>query len=177
MWLCRCSCGKEISVRAIGLKNRTTVSCGCAKRRRLKKHGLSGSRIDIIYRGMKQRCYDRSASNYGNYGGRGIKICDEWLNNKCKFFTWAYQNGYADDLSIDRIDVNGNYEPSNCRWVNSKVQSNNRRNSRLLTFRGKSLTMQEWSNITGVPYQTLYSRLRAGWSVKDILLKSNISNC
>lgn len=167
MWLCRCDCGKEVLVHSGCLHKHGTVSCGCAKVNRLTKHGMSDTRIDIIYRGMKQRCYDHNAENYHSYGGRGVKICDEWLNDKRTFFDWAEHNGYSDSLSIDRIDVNGNYTPDNCRWVTQKKQSNNRRNNTAVEYNGVSKTIAEWSSELGVPYQTIYSRLRAGWSVED----------
>lgn len=178
LWNCQCDCGNIIKVRSCGLKNGHHVSCGCQKKNRLTTHGLSDTRIDIIFRGMKQRCYDTNAENYSNYGGRGIKICSEWLNNKRAFFDWSFQNGYSDDKSIDRIDVNGNYTPDNCRWVDNKTQSNNRRNNRILTYKGISKDVQEWAEATGIPYQTIYSRINMGWSTDRVLTEYNnaISN-
>lgn len=178
MWLCRCKCGNEVLVHVGNLHKHGTVSCGCSKVKRLTKHGMADTRIDIIYRGMKQRCYDSGAANYCNYGGRGIKICDEWLNNKQSFFEWAEYNGYSDSLSIDRIDVNGDYSPENCRWVTQKVQSNNRRDNVMIEHNGMLKTVAEWSSEFGIPYQTIYSRLRAGWSVADALCRktTNIPN-
>lgn len=171
MWRCKCDCGNEVVVHKGGMHKGGTVSCGCAKRNRVTKHGFSEGRLDIIFRSMKQRCYDKNAANYATYGGRGIRICEEWIEDKQAFFDWANQNGYSDSLSIDRIDVNGDYSPSNCRWATTKEQSNNRRDNVYITYEGLSLTVAEWSVRTNIPYQTIYSRLRSGWSIEDALCR------
>ncbi len=128
-WLCKCDCGNIVSVRGDLLRSGNTKACGCL----YKKHGqathTNRSRLYNIYHGMKKRCYNKKCNDYKYYGGRGIKICDEWLlpNGFIRFYNWAVNNGYSDSPTIDRVDVNGNYEPSNCRWVDMKTQLKNRR--------------------------------------------------
>ena len=135
------------------------------------KHGLSHTRIDNIYKAIISRCYNENNNRYSVYGEKGINVCNEWLSDKKKFFDWAFNNGYSENLTIDRIDPNGNYEPSNCRWVSCKVQANNKTNNRIIEFDGQSHTLAEWSDITGITVSTLWARLKRGWSVEDTLTK------
>lgn len=162
-YLCKCECGNEIVTRKSNLLNGKTKSCGCLQHditsRRCYIHGLSKSRTYRIWKNMKQRCYNPKASRYENYGGRGIKVCDEWLNDFMNFYNWAMANGYRDELSIDRIDVDGNYEPSNCRWVTNKKQQNNKEKNRLVTYKGVTHSVSEWADILGVGWTTLRARL------------------
>lgn len=126
------------------------------------------SRLNKIYNGMKDRCLNPCSPSYKNYGGRGISICQEW-NNFHNFAEWAKNNGYQDDLTLDRIDVNGNYEPSNCRWITLKEQQNNRTNNHLITYDGETKTLQQWGEKLGIKWTTLYKRLQSGWSVERAL--------
>jgi len=119
---------------------------------------------------MKQRCYNPKANKYYLYGGRGIKVCNEWLKNYVAFYEWAISNGYRSDLTLDRIDRNGDYSPDNCRWVTYQQQSRNTAQNRLITFRGRTQTLKDWADELGFKYTTLSARLRVyGWSVEKAL--------
>ena len=158
MWNCKCDCGNTSVVYGSNLRNGVTRSCGC----QLVKHGKKGTRLYNIWGGMKARCYRESHMWYKRYGGRGIKVCDEWLHDFQAFYDWAMANGYRDDLTIDRIDVDGNYEPSNCKWANEVEQKNNRSNNKRVEINGKIKTIAEWSTETGLKYQTVYRRYKRG---------------
>lgn len=135
MWNCLCDCGKTTTVVAYSLKKGRTQSCGCyhsecvAKTNKNTKttHGEKKTRLYRIWHGMKQRCFNPNDKDYEKYGGRGITICDEWKEDFCKFRDWALDNGYSHELSIDRIENDGNYEPNNCRWATQSQQNSNRR--------------------------------------------------
>lgn len=159
-WECRCVCGKIISVKSDALLSGHTVSCGCRK----IIHHESYKRITRLYniwKCMRQRCLNPNNPSYPNYGGKGVKICPEW-SEYLAFKKWALSNGYADDLSIDRIDVNGNYGPDNCRWVDNKTQMNNTTRNRYLFFHGKLLTMSEIAAALNVSYSTIQHRVERG---------------
>ena len=130
-WLCRCECGNEVVVESYNLKTGHTQSCGCLQREATssanKTHHCTHTRLYRIWNNMKNRCYRKSYHAFHHYGGRGIKVCDEWRDDFQAFYDWAMANGYRDDLSIDRIDSNGNYEPSNCRWATMAEQNKNKR--------------------------------------------------
>lgn len=129
-WLCRCDCGNLTVVRETDLRRGNTKSCGCLRKERLQIHGDRYTRLYNIWKGMKKRCGYQKAVNYKNYGGRGIKVCSAWEKSFSAFREWALQNGYQDDLTIDRVDNNGNYEPGNCRWVTMKEQNHNKRSKK-----------------------------------------------
>ncbi len=133
MWECECECGNIAIVRGNYLTSGHTTSCGCIhKLGNHKTHGMSyNSRLYNVWRGMKQRCCDKNHPKYGHWGGRGIRVCDEWLNSFLNFYDWAMGNGYQNNLSLDRINNDGNYDPSNCRWATAKEQANNRRKRRI----------------------------------------------
>ena len=174
-WLCRCDCGATCIIRGEHLKSGATKSCGCLKRellaKRLTRHGLKGTRLYRIWNGMKNRCYNPNVSGYRLYGGRGISICPEWLgeNGFLSFYEWAMSSGYRDDLSIDRIDVDGGYSPDNCRWATNIQQANNTSRNRFIVYQGKRKTAQEWARETGIPLQTILFRLNGGWTVEAAL--------
>ena len=151
------------------MKSGVTLSCGCYHKEVTGKirrtHGGTGTRLHSIWQNMKARCYRESAREYENYGGRGITICDEWRNDYKAFHDWAVENGYADNLTIDRKNVNGNYEPSNCRWITNEEQQRNKRNNSIYEFNGQSKNLTDWSKEFGVSYKTLQKRIRE-WGVE-----------
>jgi len=134
--------------------------------------GMSNTRIYRCWNRMKHRCYNVNNKDYKHYGGRGITVCDEWLDDILgftNFYYWAMSSGYSDDLTIDRIDVNGNYEPSNCRWATIFEQRNNMRSNVVLTYNGETHNLKQWADKLGLVYRALCSRYERGWSVEDIL--------
>jgi hypothetical protein len=176
-WKCICECGNEVIVSTSHLRSGHTKSCGCYGREvcvqnGLKiKHGLKESRVYRIWSCMKNRCYNQKDDNYKYYGGRGITVCDEWKDDFQTFYDWSMSHGYTDNLTIDRINVNGNYEPSNCRWATHSEQGKNKRNVIFITFEGETKTLREWSEITGIKYITLFYRYKTGKTPVEILKK------
>lgn len=169
-WRCLCSCGNEVVVLGYNLKNGNTQSCGCLMRERAvaanTTHGEVGSRLYRTWQDMKKRCLNPNVEKYPIYGGRGITVCREWLTYE-PFRDWALANGYAEDLTIDRIDNNGGYEPRNCRWATSLQQDNNRRSNRFISFCGEVYTLAEWARILGISYGALFNRLKSSKSIEE----------
>lgn len=169
-WNCRCDCGKEVVVNGYSMIYGNSRSCGCLhdelSRERLKKqatkHGLCRTRLSSIYHTMKTRCNNPNCNAYKYYGARGISLCPEWHNDFMNFYNWAIANGYADDLTIDRIDVNGNYCPENCRWVTPYEQGRNTRKNRWVTINGETHILNDWAKILGINRKTLSDRLDKG---------------
>lgn len=158
MWKCKCECGNVTTVNTSNLLNGSTKSCGCWKYQKMKEnntiHNGSHDRLYGIWKGMKRRCNSCKDSHYESYGGKGIKVCDEW-NDYANFKKWAYANGYDDsaeygDCTIDRIDNNGDYSPSNCRWVNRTIQANNTSRNRYVEFQGRRLTIAEFARAMNI---------------------------
>ena len=178
-YLCRCACGKEKVVLGNHLKSGATKSCGCYMAEctisKNTTHGKTGTRLHRIWSGMKIRCYDTNHKDYKDYGAKGVVMCSEWLgdNGFQNFHDWAYANGYADNLSIDRIDVNGNYEPSNCRWVDSIQQANNKRNNHYVEDNGETLTIAQLARKHKVSSQYLYKLVNKGVSISEAIERAN----
>jgi hypothetical protein len=135
-------------------------------------HGLSNTRLHNLWRKMKDRCNNPKASNYNNYGGRGIKICDAWEFDFMTFYFWAIANGYNDRLSIERVDVNGNYEPSNCKWIEPYEQSRNKRDTPYTEINGITKPLIEWAEIYNIPYKTIMTRWYRGWRGTELVQPS-----
>lgn len=174
-WICECQCGNVITFRGDNLTKKK--DCGCIskleKAKRLTKHGMTNTRIHRIWLGMIKRCTIKSASGYKNYGGRGITVCDEWLNDFMNFYNWSIENGYNDKLTIERKDVNGNYKPDNCKWATIKEQENNKRNTRYVTIDNQTHSLSKWSDISGISYTVLNERYENNKINKDEFLKPN----
>jgi hypothetical protein len=172
-WHCICDCGKEKDVFHSSLLRGLTNSCGCLQNEiRIlthTTHGASKTRLYKIFCCMSKRCYNKNASNYERYGGRGIRICDEWHNDFPSFQKWALSHGYNDSLSIDRINSDDNYYPENCRWADAVTQVRNRRNTMILTFQGVKKSVAEWANILGIKRGTLARRIRTGMPIEKAM--------
>lgn len=187
-WICKCECGSEKKVITTSTKliNGHTKSCGCYQKYRASicnsSHRETKTRLYNIWQGIKRRCNNKNAINYKNYGLRGIKMCTEWENDFMLFKDWAYQNGYNANLTIDRIDNDKNYCPSNCIWSDQKYQQNHKRNNRYITYNNQKHTLSEWAQITGLSTSVIDSRLnKLEWSEQKTLTtplrgKNNVSN-
>lgn len=177
-WVCKCACGTIKTISQSELLQGRTKSCGCYRREYAKQrheiHGGHKERLYEVWHGMKRRCNPLNKEKYPAYAGRGIKVCEEWANSYENFKQWAFANGYNKEAAfcectIDRIDVNGDYCPENCRWVNMKTQCNNRRNTIYLTLNGKTKSISAWADEIGISLDILYHRYKTGWSDEKIL--------
>lgn len=170
-WLCKCECGNEKTVSGNKLRSGNTKSCGCMQKEFLdgrlrRKHGLTNTKLYATWENMKHRCGDPKNWMYPHYGGRGIKVCEEWLDSSA-FIEWALSHGYKEGLSIERINVDGNYEPDNCKWVELKEQYLNRTDSHFVTAFGKTQTISEWAKESGLKYDTIERRINQyGWDAE-----------
>lgn len=164
-WVCKCDCGNMKTVRSDSLLCGAIKSCGCIKRKQDEvnltknhRHKMSGTRIYSEWQGMKGRCYNKGSARYADWGGRGIEVCEQWRNSFESFYTWAMANGYQDNLTIDRIDNNGDYCPENCRWVGQQEQCRNRRSNINITIGNSTRTLMEWCEIFQVDYTNVNAR-------------------
>ena len=166
-WLCRCDCGNTLITTTQNLRKGDTKSCGCFKHdstvARMLKHGDTGTHLYNVWKAKRKRCYNDRNTDYKYYGGRGIRVCDELNSDFESFKRWAVSHGYSPELTIDRINSDKDYSPSNCRWITMKSQCNNRRNNITYSFNNETHTLSEWSEIADIPYHTLYMRLHNGW--------------
>ena len=178
IWMCQCDCGNYTEANTGALRCGGKKSCGCAVIEHTsnlnKTHGGRKERLYLVWMDMRRRCRDPKDENYKNYGGRGISVCQEWDSDYSAFRSWSEETGYDDKAeshkcTLDRIDVNGNYEPSNCRWVDMKTQCNNRRNNVMIAFRGEVKSQAEWSRVLGFNQTLIRKRLAAGWDVERAL--------
>lgn len=172
LWRCKCDCGKESIVRAGSLIRGVSKSCGClvaeTNKKRSTKHGGYGTRLYRIWDDMKSRCRNPKAISYPNYGGKGISLCEEW-NDFAVFREWAMTHGYKDKLTIDRIDINKNYEPNNCRWVDMVTQNNNKSSNFFITYDGRKMSLSMWAKELHISYNMLLKRIRRGWTFEKAI--------
>ena len=169
-WLCECRCGMRKAILGANLVSGKTQSCGCLQRKRTadstRTHGKSKTRLYRIWKGMKRRCNNRNVKAYPQYGGRGIKICSEW-NDFEAFEKWALENGYAENLTIERKDCDGIYEPDNCEWITLSDQGKNTSRIHYIEYEGETLSLAEWSAKLGGNPNLVTTRLQRGWSEED----------
>ena len=154
-WLCKCDCGKESAVTSYCLRNGSTKSCGCLKNFKNMNKNVNKphyKKIHNCYVNMETRCFNKKSKSYDRYGERGITICEEWNKNFSAFYDWCMENGFEENLTLDRIDNDKGYEPQNCRWTTNKVQSNNRSSNLLIEHGGVTKTLSQWSDFLGVKY-------------------------
>lgn len=164
-FVCKCDCGNTTEIRVSHIFHDNQKSCGCISRK--YENSVVGDAIYDTWNRMMHRCYDINHHKYPRYGARGVIICNEWKNNYDNFYNWAINNGFELGLSIDRINNDGNYEPSNCRWATRKQQMNNTSRNRYITYNNETHTLAEWCDILGIKYGTASSRLHRGKTIEQ----------
>ena len=185
MWVCKCDCGNVRTLMVTDVKQGKTRSCGCLhdevcseKASKFKHSVKDHKRLYSIYNGIKKRCYNENEPRYKDYGARGITMCEGWLNETTgfdNFVEWSSSNNYNENMTIDRIDVNGNYEPANCRWVSLVEQSLNKRETKWVDYKGEHVQLIVLCERLGVTYDTVHDRIyKRGWSVEDAIEKPSI---
>ena len=171
-YICKCKCGAVASVRSDMLKSGRSLSCGCLKKEKLSKrvttHGMTNTPLHKVWLSLKQRCINPNNKRFKYYGEKGVTVCKEWQDNFLEFYNWSMKNGYKKGMTIDRIDNDGNYCPSNCRYITNKQQQFNRSNNRYITVNDVTLTVTEWSEMMKIRRDKLNWRLNNGWEVKDL---------
>lgn len=181
MFRCQCECGNIGEVQLSCLRNGHSTSCGCEQKKRVSaantKHGLEKHPLYNTWKNIKKRCNYINASEYENYGGRGISVCEEWSNNFQSFYNWAINNGWSKELTIDRIDTNGNYCPENCRWANVETQMNNMTKNHYIEYNGDTYTLSTLSKHLSIPYNIVRYRLsNCKWTVEQLINYYNDRN-
>lgn len=177
IWSCICDCGSESVVPARSLNYGSTRSCGCGALAQARENVIRASvkrstgipnirKLKDLLHNMRMRCYSAKNKRFANYGARGINICDEWNDDCRSFYAWANKNGYAPGLQIDRIDVNGNYSPDNCRFVGSVAQMNNTTRNHFIEWDGRRQTIAQWEREFGWPKGRLQARFSMGWTIE-----------
>lgn len=178
---CKCECGNIGDVQLSCLRSGHSTSCGCEQKKRASisntKHGLERHPLYCTWKNMKKRCDNPNTHEYENYGGRGIGVCEEWSSNFKSFYNWAINNGWLKELTIDRIDVNGNYCPENCRWVDMKTQMNNTTRNKYIEYNGDVYTLSTLSKRLNIPYNIVRYRLsNCKWTVERLINYYNDRN-
>lgn len=171
-WRFRCDCGKEIIVRKSSVTSGNTKRCiDCSKKIIAEintVHGMSKTRLYKEWAGIIQRCKNPNATSYDRYGAKGITVCQEWPSFDL-FKEWALNNGYSDELTIERINNNKGYSPDNCKWATYEEQAHNQKTNRNLEYNGRTMTMAEWAREIGITSSSLYGRLKRGWGIDKAL--------
>lgn len=178
IWECKCDCGNIIDINSNSLISGNTKSCGCLKKEVARKllidqtvtHGKSSHPLYERWCAMKRRCNNK---NDLSHGGRGIKVCNEWVNDFEEFYNWAINNGFDENLTLDRIDNDGNYEPNNCRWTTYETQANNCRSNKRIEYLGETHTLAEWSKLYNIDQNKVQRRLSVGWDISDALINTD----
>lgn len=183
LWKCKCDCGNEIVTLMNSLRGGNTISCGCFRREKMREklqtHKMYGCKLYVKWQSMIRRCENPNEKAYKYYGGRGISVCKEWRNDFMTFYNWAISNGYEEHLTIDRIDVNGNYEPSNCRWATWQEQQNNKRSNRNYNVFGEVLNLAQISKKYNISWNLLAKRLKKGLDIETAItlpIKKRLKN-
>ena len=177
-YICECKCGTNRSVRADVLRNGRSISCGCLKkemlRERVTTHGMTKTPLHNVWIALKDRCTNPNNQRFKYYGGKGVKVCEEWKHDFQKFYDFAIENGWKKGLTIDRMDNDGDYSPENCHFITNRKQQLNKSNNNRVTINGETLTIKEWCDKSGINRNTFVWRLRNGWQ-GNALLKTDFN--